>query len=142
MGLRGPCAMTELSAAQMLATWVTEHQRFPTWRECIAGNGIIHWDTVYKMFPGSCFSARISAALATPGVTVSLAPSSLKVRPCLGSKCQVSFLTTPEKRFCEACHKKRQALSQEQEDQEPALSRVSMRRFGAGVADWREDIAW
>lgn len=60
-----------LSAAVMLSDWVQRMGRFPTDQECVASHALPHWVSLYKMFPGSSFSARISAALALPGAFTS-----------------------------------------------------------------------
>ena len=139
--MANPHPMSPLSAAQTLATWIARHQRFPVEGECVASNGLLHWGTVYKLFPGSCFSARISAALALPGVVAHLDGPAVKLRPCLGPGCNVSFWTTPDVRLCPACHKKgRQREDETVEDS--AVARVNLRRWGVGMSDWTDEVQW
>lgn len=126
--------LAPLSAALRLGAWVEQMGRFPTDRECVASYGLPHWVSIYKMFPGSSFSARISAALALPGVV----GSALKWRGCLGVECTVRFLTTPETRLCPRC---RQLSTQQSSPyDEPMLRRASLRQWGVGLADWDMDM--
>ena len=129
-----PHPMSPLSAAVVLGLWVQQHGRLPLDRECAASNGLVHWVTIYKLFPGSSFSARVSAALALPGVLA----SNVKLRACLGTDCTVRFFTTPETRLCPGC---RSAMRQRASAyDEPLLRRASLRQWGVGLADWDSDV--
>ena len=129
-----PHPMSPLSAAVLLGVWVQYHGRLPTDRECAASNGLVHWVTIYKLFPGSSFSARVSAALALPGVLA----SNIKLRDCLGTECTVRFFTTPETRLCPRC---RSAVGQRASTyDEPLLRRASLRQWGVGRADWNMEL--
>lgn len=125
-----PFPMSPLSAAIPLAAWVQTHGRYPIDLECVTRNNLPHWGTIYKLFPGSSFSARISVALGLPGAFA----SNIKLRECLGTGCAVRFYTTPAVRLCPRCH----ALTTRDESayEIPALSRAQLEQFGIGLADW------
>ena len=141
MGLHGTPPMTPLSAAQIIVAWVAVHQRLPMRDECVASLGMVHFTTIYKLFPGSCLSARLTMALAWPGVTV---PSDVlgcwKVRPCLGPGCDASFYTTPEVRLCPQC--RRRPPRDEGCHEGQTLTRAQLTRYGIGMADWDMEVTW
>lgn len=164
--MASPHPMTALSAAQVIGQWVQTHGHMPVQRECVPANGLIHWWTVYKLFPGSCFSGRISAALSILGLSVQephiclgpdcqvvfLAAPEVRLCPrcaarlekprcCLGPGCDAVFVTTPEVRLCPRCRDK--AGHQDSfEAAEGRLSRVELRRYGVGISDWEEIMEW
>ena len=132
-----PYPMSPLSAALPLAAWISAHGRYPVDTECVASNGLPHFTTLYKMFPGSSFSARISLALV---LLQDVLTTHVKLRACLGTACTVRFYTTPNVRLCPRC---RTTLAHSHDDSEmPALQRAQLRRWGVGMADWEEGVAW
>lgn len=138
-----PPALSPLSAATLIAAWVDAHQRLPRDRECVTANGLPHWTNIYRLFPGSCFSARIRAALSVLDDTQPESPTTvaLKCLPCLGPGCTVIFQTTPAVRICPRCRERQRQRRDVAED--PAvLTPGDLRRYGIGMADWEEDIAW
>lgn len=142
MGSPGRPALSPGSAARLIAAWSEQYQRLPMEQECVTTNNLPHWTSIYRLFPGSCFSARLQLALDITrrteghGTTVCL-----KVRPCLGPGCTVAFLTTSHVRLCPKCR----ALCRTQNAESPettSFSRTELQRFGIGAADWEEIALW
>src|ERR1044071_1965859 len=136
------CPITPLSMAMPLITWTDAHGRWPTARECSAGEGLRCVKSYYRYFEVSTLSAIMEQAYAvvsqTPTVFVVQAPPSPGRKPCLG--CRKAILDQRAHiRFCRAC---RQAMGRKEREHwtDMEVTLTPYRVHFQGVAwSWDED---
>jgi len=138
--------MSMQSAAITLWNWMTEHGRAPNANECRTANGLHWFQTYYKVFGMSNFSAEIIPL-------VSSLMSSMKTRRCRGyakdgRDCEEVFLDQgAHVRLCDGCRRKQ---AQDGGEYHIALYTRSMtlEELGGGgggwsvYENWVQDVNW
>jgi hypothetical protein len=134
-------AITPLSAAHTLVSWIADHGREPSLRETRRDTSLLSWDTYMRKLGGATFSGTISAAREL----VTHAPKP-RMQHCLGSDCTAVFVYDGH-HFCVPCRKQRgnsddadrrglygdSADTGDWDDTLPTITRADLRAYGLNV---------
>ena len=140
------CPRMELtSAAQDLLAWHTQHQRWPTWRDCCASQGLAHATTYLYWFRVSSLNQVMVLAAQYAGDDApvpSAPPPAPRLKPCYNApQCPVVI---PDEgrhiRFCPACRRRLATLpSGERAPEAPGLRRLELQSYGYGRGGWHDE---
>lgn len=132
--------MSQQSAAVTIWGWIQEHGRAPNANECRTSNGLHWFQTYYKVFGMSNFSAQIIPL-------VSSLMSSMRMRRCLGYKADGTDCETmiPDEgrhiRHCGPCRTKQESMRFEYSIAMYTRSQ-SLYELGGGSGGWDGYESW
>ena len=138
MGRHGFPPITPLSAAFTIVQWKQEHARPPQCKDCVGSGGLYWWNTYYKTFVCSTWSAVLSIAFDLISGQAVLQRS---MKRCLNyPECQEWLPHENHSiRICQRCKRAKQHHPTTELDAtmlEPAFTRPQLKRWGVGMADW------
>ncbi len=128
--------MGQVSAAQELWGWITQHGREPRLSECNPSHGLRWFQTYYKVFNLRSFRGEILPL-------VSALMSSTKIRQCLGHQCSATFENMGNHiRFCHRCREKQRETDEGEYMIVMGLPSLTLRELGAGQGGWQMYDSW
>lgn len=132
-------AMSQLSAALTIWSWIVAHGRVPEANECTNKNGLHHHRTYYRVFEAHNFSAEI-----LPKVSALVAQYSTK--QCIGytesgKECQNRIPDEgPHVRMCHTCRSRNNGETIYTIPMR--IERLTLRELGAGRGGWERYEGW